>query len=209
MEAVFFLLFAVVFYIVYRALKGKPQAAKVECSYHGKSYPFSEIKDDPNFPHIRSIHTKVRGVTYSNPDGADRQKIIQQWCQSGDAVYFAREKNNPVDRNAIQVRRVVCSDVPDKPRLGEQLGYLSRELAEELAPDMDKRGFVLMGRILNVTGGHDHESFGVNIQVEQYMPVKESDGALPATPRKKPASHRKRKDESTLPATGSTTTTIS
>lgn len=204
MEAVFVLLFALVFYIVYRALKGnssKPQAGKVEVSYHGKSYPFSEIKDDPNFPHVRSIHSKVRGVTYTNPDGASRQKIIQQWCQTGDALYFAREPKNPVDRNAIQVRRVVCSDDPDHPRLGEQLGYLSRELAEELAPDMDKRGFILMGRILNVTGGHDHESFGVNIQVEQYMPVKASDGALPATHRKKPASHRKKKDEAdALPA---------
>jgi hypothetical protein len=206
MEAVFVLLFALIFYIVYRALKGTSQqvsasaAAKVEISYHGKSYPFSEIKDDPNFPHIRSIHSKIRGVTYTNPDGASRQKIIQQWCQSGDALYFPREPKNPVDPNAIQVRRVVCSDDPDHPRLGEQLGYLSRELAEELAPDMDRRGFILMGRILNVTGGHDHESFGVNIQVEQYMPVKESDGAFVVTHRKKPASHRKKKEENSLPA---------
>jgi hypothetical protein len=49
-----------------------------------------------------------------------------------------------------------------------------------------------MGRILNVTGGQYRESFGVNIQVEQYMPIKESDGALPATHRKKPASHKKK-----------------
>jgi hypothetical protein len=34
--------------------------------------------------------------------------------------------------------------VPDKPRLGEQLGYLSRELAEKLAPQMDN-GNVLLG----------------------------------------------------------------
>ncbi len=210
MEAVFLLLFALVFYIIYRALKSEPEstpASKVEVSYHGKSYPFSEIKDDPNFPHVRSIHTKIRGVTYSNPDGANRQKIIKQWCREGDALYFAREPKNPVDPNAIQVRRVVCSDDADHPRLGEQLGYLSRELAEELAPNMDKRGFVLMGRIMNVTGGGYAESYGVNIQVEEYMPVREAEGALPATHhRKKPASHSKRKEEVTLPATGSTTT---
>ena len=161
---------------------------------------------DSRYPHVRSIHTKIRGVTHTNPDGASRQRIIKQWCQSGDALYFAREPKNPVDPNAIQVSRVVCSDEPDHPRLGEQLGYLSRELAEDLAPRMDKRSFVLMGWIKNVTGGGYGESYGVNIQVEEYMPAQEADGTLPATHRKKPASHPKRKDKITLPATGSTTT---
>jgi HIRAN domain len=201
MEAVFVLLFALFFYLIYRALRGKGQAAKLEISYHGKSYPFSEILPDPRFPHARSIHTKIRGVTYTNPDGAHRQQIIKQWCRSGDALWLYREPKNPVDRNAIAVRRVVCSDVPDNPRVGEQLGYLSKELAEELAPDMDKREFVLLGRISNVTGGQDGESLGVNIQVEQYMPAQIAEGAIPAIHRKTPASHRNKKNEAdVLPA---------
>ena len=100
--------------------------------YHNKSYPFSEVANDANFPHVRSIHTKIRGVTKGNPDGASRQQIIKQWCRSGDALFLIREPNNPVDPNAIQVRRIVYSDVPNKPRLAEQIGYVSLELAGHL-----------------------------------------------------------------------------
>jgi hypothetical protein len=138
---------------------------------NGKSYPFSEVINDANFPNVRSIHTKIRGVTKENPDGANRQRIIRQWCHSGDALFLVRERNNPAHPNAIQVRRIVYSDVPDKPRLGEQLGYVSHELAEELAPKMDDDGFVLMAWIMNVTGGEDDKNLGVNIQIEEYRPA--------------------------------------
>jgi hypothetical protein len=137
----------------------------------GESYPFSEINNDPDFPHVRSIHTKIRGVSKENPDGVNRQQIIRQCCRSGDALFLVREPNNPVDSNAIQVRRIVYSDVPDEPRLREQIGYVSRELAEELAPKMDDDGLVLMAWIMNVTGGEDGESWGV-IQIEEYRPAR-------------------------------------
>lgn len=138
--------------------------------YHNRSYPFSEVTNDANFPHVRSIHTKIRGVTKENPDGANRQQIIKQWCRSGDALFLIREPNNPVDPNAIQVRRIVYSDVPDKPRLAEQIGYVSRELAEDLAPKIDVEKFVLFAWIMNVTG-KDSDSLGVNIQIEEYKPA--------------------------------------
>jgi hypothetical protein len=137
----------------------------------GNSYPFSEFFADPNFPRVGSIHTKIRGVTKENPDGVNRQQIISHCCHCGDALFLVREPNNPVDRNAIQVRRIVYSDVPDKPRLREQIGYVSRELAEELAPKMDDDGLVLMAWIMNVTGGEDGESWGV-IQIEEYRPAR-------------------------------------
>jgi len=135
-----------------------------------KSYPFCELQDDPRFPHVHTICTKIRGVTKRNDDGVNRQRIIRQCCGSGDALYLDREPNNPVDRNAIRVRRIVCTDVPDRPRLAEQLGYLSRELAEDLAPRMDKHGHVLLAKILEVTGGEN--ALGVNIQIEEYKPAK-------------------------------------
>ena len=69
------------------------------------------------------------------------------------------------------MRRIVYSDVQNKPRLREQIGYVSRELAEDLAPKMDDDGFVLFGWITNFTGGEDGESVGVNIQIEEYKPV--------------------------------------
>jgi hypothetical protein len=131
-----------------------------------KSYPFSELQDDPRYQHVRSLRTKIRGVTKRNADGMYRQDILMTCCQSGDALFLEREPNNPVDANAIRVRRIVC---PDKPRLGEQLGYLSREPAEDLAPGMDKHGVVLFAKIIEVTGGENGESLGVNIQVEEYI----------------------------------------
>lgn len=138
----------------------------------GKSYPFAELQDDPRFPHVRTIHTKIRGVTKQNDDGVDRQSIIRQSCASGDALYLEREPDNPVDHNAIKIRRIVCIDAPDKPSLAQQLGYVSRELAEDLAPRMDKHGHVLMARILTVTESEDGNIVGVNIQIEEYKPAK-------------------------------------
>jgi hypothetical protein len=139
--------------------------------YTGKSFPFSEFRDDSRFWHARTIHTKIRGVTKTNPDGTDRQEIISKWCGCGDALYLARERGNPVHANAIQVLRVVCPDGPDDPHVGEQLGYVSHELADDLAPDMDEHGFVLLAKILEVTGAEDGHSLGVNIQIEAYRPA--------------------------------------
>jgi HIRAN domain len=177
LEAVFGLFFALCCYLIYRALRGSqtsvPQVATPHIAYHGKSYPFSDFLDDSRLLHVRSIHTKIRGVTFPNADGSDRQIIIRQCCQSGDALYLVREPNNPVDRNAIQVRRIVFSDVQDEPNIGEQLGYLSRELAEELAPSMDEQGHVLLAHIMDVTGGDEGRNFGVNIQVEEYKPAEQ------------------------------------
>jgi hypothetical protein len=152
-----------------------PQTTAPRIAYSGKSYPFSEVTNDANFPHVGSIPTKIRGVAHENPDGMNRQQIIRQSCHRGDALFLVRQPNNPVDPNAIQVRRIVYSDVPDdKPRLGEQIGYVSRELAEDIAPKMDHDGFVLMAWVTNVTGGVDDENLGVNIQIEEYRPAKHS-----------------------------------
>jgi hypothetical protein len=174
MERLIVFVIAVVVYLIYRAVHGgnrESRPAHQVTSDTGKSYPFSEILPDPKFPQVRTIHSKIRGVTKKNPDRSDRQRIIRQSCHSGDALYLVREPNNPFDRNAIQIRRVVCTDVPDKPRIGEQLGYLSRELAEELAPRIDADGFVLMAEILNVSGDHEGESVGVNFEMSVYMPA--------------------------------------
>jgi HIRAN domain len=190
MERLIVFVIAVVVYLIYRAVRGTNQgpAATSPTSYIGKSYPFSEILPDPNLPQVRSIHSKIRGVTKRNADRSDRQRIIRQWCQSGDALCLVRESNNSVDRNAIQVRRIVCSDVPDKPRIGEQLGYLSRELAEEFAPRMDHDGFVLMAQILDVTGREAGASVGVNIEMSVYMPAPTN---KPHLQRKKRKSRKK------------------
>ncbi len=116
MERLIVVVIAVVIYLIYRAVRGSNRESGTQRITQGKSYPFSEILPDPNFPQVRTIHSKIRGVTKRNTDRSDRQRIIRQWCHAGDALCFVREPNNPVDRNAIEIRRVVCSDVPDKPK---------------------------------------------------------------------------------------------
>ena len=179
MEVFVVLIFVAVIVVGYMIAKTKrgqtttaQQTTAPRIAYSGKSYPFSEVANDANFPHVRSIHTKIRGVTKENPDGANRQQIIKQYCRRGDALFLVREPNNPFDPNAIQVRRIVYGVTEDKHRLGEQIGYVSRDLAEDLAPKMDHEGFVLMAWIMNVAGGEDNKSLGVNIQIEEYRPAK-------------------------------------
>jgi hypothetical protein len=176
MERFVIVVIAMVLYLIYRAVQGsnqrvgRPQGS-MQTVYCSKSYPFSEISPDPNFPHVRSIRTKIRGVTKRNPDGTNRQRIIRECCRKGDALCLVREPRNPVDPDAIQILRIVCPDDPEKPQRGEQLGYLSRELAGELAPRMDHDGFVLMAQIINVTGGESSRSLGINIEVVMYRPA--------------------------------------
>ena len=208
MESLIVILIALVAYMIYSVMRGSNQevpapqrtmplqhtAAPQHTTPlpHGKSYPFSEFSSDLRFPQIRTIHTKVRGVTKTNTDGFDRQRIIRQCCRSGDALFFIREPQNPVDRNAIQVRRVVYTDVPDKPRLGEQVGYLSRDLAQEFAARMDNDGWVMMAAILNISGEEYGENLGVNIEIAVYMP------APSQPPPKKRRARRKAKAEAPL-----------
>jgi hypothetical protein len=202
MERFIVFVVAIIIYLIYRAAGGSNRNPSTQItSYTGKSYPFSAILPDPNLPQVRSIHSKIRGVTKRNADRSDRQQIIRKGCHAGDALCFVREPTNPVDRNAIQIRRVVCSDMPDKPRIGEQLGYLSRELAEEFAPRIDAEGFVLMAEILEVSGGHEVENVGVNFVMSVYIPVPKD---IPQPKKRKPR-QKKQSDPPCLDSSDSMT----
>jgi len=65
-------------------------------------------------------------------------------------LLLVREPNNPVNQNAIQIRRIVCQQ--NRHILGERLGYVSRELAEHLAPRMDARS-QMFAKITTLTAG--------------------------------------------------------
>jgi len=66
---------------------------------------------------------------------------------------MAREPHNSFDSNAIAVR---CG--------GTQIGYLTGEIAEKFAADVDSGKLVLSGRVTNITGGtQDKPTLGVNI----------------------------------------------
>lgn len=104
------------------------------------------------------FHTKIAGVTHRNSDGSYRQQIIRR-CQIGEAVRLSPEPWNEYDRNAIAVHRLS----------GEQLGYLSSELAADLAAQ-SSQGASFTASICGLTGG-DGESCGVNLLVHRKVPT--------------------------------------
>lgn len=121
------------------------------------------LKASPRQP--TSFYSKVRGVSRRNPDGSDRQTIASK-CRRGEKLILVREPDNPRDRNAVKVMR----------RGGflsgeQQLGYLSAEVAEEIAPLLD-RGERVEAEVTEVTGGgggwfSERKHFGVNIRIRR------------------------------------------
>ena len=108
---------------------------------------------------VRSFYTKVVGVTKRNADGRERQKVIAR-CRVDDLLLLIREKDNPHDPNAIAVYRAT----------NEQIGYISADIAEELAPDMDS-DVPISVRISDLTGGTPEKpSRGVNLEIRVFKP---------------------------------------
>ncbi|MDO4281270.1 MAG: single-stranded-DNA-specific exonuclease RecJ [Peptococcaceae bacterium] len=93
------------------------------------------------------FHTKVRGVSFDN-----RQALIAD-LQPGAVLRLLRETQNPVDANAI-----ACLSEADA-----QIGYLSRDIAAQLAPIMDL-GAEFEAIVTDITGGGD-KHLGVNLLV--------------------------------------------
>jgi hypothetical protein len=67
----------------------------------------------------RSVN--LAGVSHSNRDGTDRQRIISR-CSAGELLTLKAEEDNPFDPNAVAVIRLN----------GEQIGYLHREDAADV-----------------------------------------------------------------------------
>lgn len=161
---------AIIVSLIWKALrKMLPDEASLPQS--AKSFRFSEITPGPNDLCVRTIRTKIRGVSCKNRDGRSRQHIVRTLCHSGDALLLVREPDNPVDPNAVAVIRI--SQGTDGPGFREQLGYLSKEIARDLAPIFHE-GPVGFGEIIELTGdltGQGGENVGVDIRVEAYMPA--------------------------------------
>lgn len=98
------------------------------------------------------IRTKVRGVSYRNDDGTDRQCILAH-CHAGDQLRF-----NRFDYAGAPAYAVYCD--------WGQIGNLSAELAEDIAAR--EKPCILLGEILNVSGGYHGEYFGCNICLNIY-----------------------------------------
>jgi hypothetical protein len=105
------------------------------------------------------FHTKIVGVSYDNDDGTSRQSIIRHRCRPGLVLKVRREPRNKYGKNAIALW------VPASLFHGSaQIGYISHDLAEELAPYIDRGGHVVV-TISDVTGGGRDKYYGVNVLI--------------------------------------------
>jgi hypothetical protein len=75
---------------------------------------------------------EVRGITYE-----DSRRAVALTAQAGQPVDLRRDYDNLADRNAIAV-----------DLLGQQMGYVPRDVAQVLAPEMDT-GVVIRGVVLS------------------------------------------------------------
>jgi single-stranded-DNA-specific exonuclease len=83
-----------------------------------------------------SMITKVVGVTFEG-----RQAIVAK-LQVGEEIQLWRESTNPYDESAIRVERLNR----------EQIGYINRFLAADLAPIFDAQGEPVPGSVTRLTG---------------------------------------------------------
>lgn len=107
----------------------------------------------------KEFHTKVVGVTHRNSDGTDRQRLLKK-CKRRERLVLVRETNNPHDSNAVKVCR----------SNGGQLGYLSRDVANQIAERLDK-GLDVIAEITSLTGGGliFNRTRGCNIKITMQM----------------------------------------
>lgn len=101
---------------------------------------------------VRTIHTKVAGVTFRNSDGSSRQENLS-YCISGGPVEFEHFTYQGAPAYAV-----FCG--------GLQIGNLPADLARDLYELDDSYTFI--GDIDEVTGGDDGLKYGCNLQIELY-----------------------------------------
>ena len=102
---------------------------------------------------------RVAGISYYQSAAAN--------CSSGDTVELIPEPNNPYDRNAVRV-----------DYHGRKIGYLPRDLAQELISDVNAGN--VKGVISNILGG----GVGYNVGVELTLRIREQDSSPIEPPSK-------------------------
>ena len=107
-----------------------------------------------------AIYTKIVGVSFEG-----RQELIKT-LKEDDILELRREPGNQYDKNAIAVLKEVGEWYATHVKQYKQLGYISRELAVDLAEAID-RGMEYGCKISSVTGGQDGRNFGINIEIRR------------------------------------------
>ena len=132
----------IVIALIARSLGGNaPEASLlIEAPAEGARYEQFEVSDHqfeevtqqavPLSAREKAFYAKVAGVSHLNSDGSSRARIIAH-CKALDPLELCPEPENQFDPNAIAVRHL---------KTREQLGYLDKRLASEVAADFRKNG---------------------------------------------------------------------
>lgn len=96
------------------------------------------------------FYTKVVGVSFEG-----RQRYVRQ-TRVNEVLTLERDYNNPYDRNAIKVINAS----------GNQIGFISRELAESMARNIDM-GIRYTATVSSITGTNPGDTMGVNIFIQE------------------------------------------
>lgn len=133
-----YIVLALIIYWIYRRSK-KKKAERLE-------------KQAVNEP-LELIETRVAGVTFENDDGTNRQEILKK-CKPGETIVLEHWPM-PEDEYAVKVLR----------ENGEQLGYIPREDAEDVADWLNSANTVT-AKIKRITGGKkDKPTLGCVIEI--------------------------------------------
>ena len=107
---------------------------------------------------MSGFFTKVVGVSFPNDDGSSRQQIITSLTESIEKeevlLLLERQQNNVHDQNAVAVYSFE----------GKQIGFLSKQVSETIAPLMDQ-GTKVIATAVTVTGGWPMQ-YGLNIRLD-------------------------------------------
>lgn len=72
---------------------------------------------------FREFETNVVGISFPNPDGSSREKIVSK-CRRGQELFLEHEPDNLYDKNAVKILN----------HKEQQLGYLSSYEAKNTRP---------------------------------------------------------------------------
>ena len=110
---------------------------------------------------VNTFYTKIVGVTFNNTgtNTQNRQRIIAELLregklEKGTELVLKRLPDNPYDSNAVAVL------APD----GRQLGFLSRDVAQNVSP-LIASGVSYRAFVEAVTGGDADSVYGINIKI--------------------------------------------
>ena len=100
---------------------------------------------------------KVSGVTFNNPDGVSRQKILSH-MEKWEVVDIVREPDNPQDPNALLVMSGMGA-----------IGHIDRHYASMMSPLIAK-GAKVLAKLSGLYGGKGGKNYGARVEVHLQLP---------------------------------------